>query len=78
MALSNVDVALFKDHQERTLENPEIMRRLNLFTEQADQSIQDITEPSGVSGNYVVTNERGTRSVLLTITDGLVTAAQDI
>ena len=78
MALSNVDVALFKDHQERTLENPEIMRRLNLFTEQTDQSIQDITEPSGISGNYVVTNERGTRSVLLTITDGLVTAAQDI
>ena len=78
MALSNVDVALFKDHQERTLENPEIMRRLNLFTEQTDQSIQDITEPSGISGNYVVTNERGTRSVLLTITDGLVTAAQNI
>ena len=78
MALSNVDVALFKDHQERTLEGPEIMRRLNLFTEQTDQSIQDITEPSGVSGNYVVTNERGTRSVLLTITDGLVTAAQNI
>ena len=78
MALSNVDIELFKDHPERTLSSPEIMRRLNLFTEQADQSIQDITEPSGVSGNYVVTNERGTRSVLLTITDGLVTAAQNI
>lgn len=78
MAKSNIDISLFKDHQERNLDDPEIMRRLNLFTEQSDQSISDITEPTGINGNFVVTNERGTGSILLTVTDGLVTSSRSI
>jgi len=73
---SKIDTNLFRGSQVRSLSASELQRRLNLFTQQTDESIRDVVEPEGIDGEFVVKDKTGRLDTKLTVVNGLITAAQ--
>lgn len=73
---SKIDTNLFRGSQVRSLSASELQRRLNLFTQQTDESIRDVVEPEGIDGEFVVKDKTGRLDTKLTVVNGLITDAQ--
>lgn len=73
---SKIDTNLFRGSQVRSLSASELQRRLNLFTQQTDESIRDVVEPEGIDGEFVVKDKTGRLDTKLTVVNGLITASK--